>query len=140
MPFTVVITGMPSAARSAPRAPPPATTTGCFASASSRAAAPTSGTPLRAAKLKGPGPFRFAESTSIGIWTWTGRGRLDAKCANAVWIASTASSGSVAVCEYATSASIAAPWSLPSCRKPVSRPSTPVGMEGDRISSGTESA
>ena len=76
----------------------------------------------------------------MGIWTWTGRGRLEAKWANAAWIASTASSGSVAVCDHATSASIAAPWFLPSWRKPVSRPSTPVGMEGDRISSGMESA
>ena len=140
LPFTVVITGIPSAARSAPRAPPPATTTGRFAAASRRAAGPTSGAePLRAT-LKGPGPFRFAESTSIGIWTWTGRGRLDAKCANAAWIASTASSGSFAVRDQDTSASIAAPWSLPSCRKPVSRPSTSVGIEGERIRTGTESA
>ena len=35
---------------------------------------------------------------------------------------------------------MAAPWSLDSCRKPVSRPSTAAGIEGERISIGTESA
>ena len=35
---------------------------------------------------------------------------------------------------------MAAPWSLLSCRKPVSRPSTCVGMAGETTSRGTESA